>query len=264
MTFPDAVAAKLRDPWFRVALALTVLLPLAALVFTLATRGVGTTDAYVILLGTAGPAANLLPLLVLFLVAASPESATRQQALVAYGGDVVMLLGAFALGWGVPSLVLVVATGLQPSGFVALALYLVEVSLLIAAWRGLAAALDSPGLDSGRLHRRLFLAWLALSAVLPFLSSAAYVRGRFGAFSDVPAWALLVDALSPESTFNGLVAATFPRTNVMMDPQQVGAWFSPWTFGPILLAWAVVPLLLALRQRPVEAPPAPPEEPAST
>lgn len=261
MTYKEAVAARLRDPWFRVALALTLLAPLAALVFAAMTRpDVRTADPQQLVLGTAGPAVGLLPLLVFFLAAASPEAPTRRQLLVDHVADLVMLSAAFALGWGVPSVVLVAWLGGGPSAYLALAAYLAEVALLLAAWRGVAAVLDAPGLDSGRLHRRLFLAWLLLATVLPFLSNAVYARWGYG-FTEprgVPAWVLLVDALSPESAFGGLVTATFPRSSVLLDPEALGAWHSPWTFGALLLAWAVVPLLLALRKRPEVAPPAAP------
>ncbi|HWH08832.1 MAG TPA: hypothetical protein VNX21_06495 [Candidatus Thermoplasmatota archaeon] len=260
MPLRQAVVARLRDPWFRIALALTFLAPLAALVYLVVERGeLAGVPPHFMLVHMGSSAIGLLPMLVFFMAASAPEAATRRQLLTDHAADLAMLAAAFALGWGVPALGVLLFLGATPMTALALGVYLVEVALLLAAWRAVAAVVDRPGLDAGQLHRRLFLAWLLLAVLLPFVSQAGYASAfRAAGF---PPWVLLADALSPESAFTALAGTTFPGA-VVLVPSDGPAWHSPWTYGLLLLAWAVLPLLLALRRRPAEAPPAEPPQDA--
>lgn len=259
--------ARLRDPWLPIVLVMTLALPALVLVASLVARippDAMPGESFRLFVRTGLTTVALFPLLALFLAAAAPEAPTRGALVARIAGDALLVGGALLLGCAVAAVAASLVFEGDAAMFPALVLVVLIGTLYFLVWRALGAAADAPGRETGALLRRIFVAYLVVSVLLPrALQETAYRASfspGFGTAEPPSSWLVLAQLLSPATALQHLESTTFPGSgSFILEGWEQVSWYAPWPFLAALVAWAAVPLALATRRYPTAPPPERPE-----
>lgn len=247
----ETFAQRLRDPWVLGAGIIAAGVPLLLTVAMRSGEPFGVPEA-IYVVNLPGQATLLLSLLCVLLVTdVTREALVARNVPATFLHRWLPLATVVTLGYGGISLLnLGLAGHLDGAGLATLAVHLAVLLGMMAGW--LAIAILVRVLTRGDRHALVvpFFAWAALTALLPLLQQllGALWSGA-GPADSLPPWTPIFFWSSPTVAGEMLVGSLYPGWAFSAAGPLGAAWNHPAAHGAVLVAWTVIPLLLAAQVR---------------